>query len=120
MKIYTPNDLSPEDYKYVVEGGDPGFNPEYNRWVMNETIRINDERAKKNKKEYLDRLGERVHAVAMYMRHVYEGKSTTVEKYLGRNYLAHLRGDDIRTTVAAKISEKAWKNAKKINRSPIG
>ncbi len=118
MSFARPEDLDSRDYKYIIEDGDEGFSPRRNQHVIENTIKLNDERNRQSKKEYIDKIEERVDAGMAWLKHVdHYGKSTSLEKYLGKNYLAQLRGDDIRNTLVTKLSQKAWQNQTPIRRS---
>jgi len=77
-------------------GEDPNFSPERNKAIIDETIRANEQNVLRKRKEYDEAISERAEAVASYLNHLKNGKSSTVEKYFGRRMLAQLRGDDIR------------------------
>ena len=87
-----------EDWKYMEQMpyGDPDFDPEHNRRVIEEVNRENDEMEKKRDREFSEQTKERTTAAAQYLRNVAQGKSVTaIDKYFGKRYLAYLRGKEI-------------------------
>jgi hypothetical protein len=84
-----------EDYKFFKEKGDPGFSPERNKYVIEKTIAKYEANRKRKMQQFQDNLGERTEAVAMYFKHLTQGKTTPVEKYFGRRNLAYLQGQNI-------------------------
>ncbi|MEK9208154.1 MAG: hypothetical protein AAB922_06730 [Patescibacteria group bacterium] len=80
---------------FLVDGGDAGFSPSRNRAVIEDTIKKYEIlRARKNK-EYNDKLGERVDAVATYLKSMAADSNKPVEKYFSKKELAYLRGKKI-------------------------
>lgn len=96
--------LDPRDHKYIIEGGDPGFNPDRNKAIIAKTIRDAEAYNKAQWYKWRDQLGERAEAAAYYLKHVDRNKSTSVENYFGRNELARLRGDDIRMDLLSRLA----------------
>lgn len=90
-------DLQKLDHiRYFKEEGDLGFSPERNKKVVEDTIKKYELEREQAQKVYSDQLGERSHAVSSYLMHLQRGnKSTSVEKYFSKAYLAHLRGKKI-------------------------
>lgn len=116
--------ISREDWKYMEQKpyGDPGFDPEHNRRVIEETEREMDELDKKIDRDFSEKTRERTTAAAHYLRNVAQGKGVTqVDKYFGKRYLAYLRGQEVirelksRMTPAllAKLQSK-WKRKGKL------
>lgn len=82
--------------RFFVEGGDPGFSPEKNKYIINKTIKQHEANLKRKVKEYDEELGERADAVAQYLTHLsHSHNSTTVEKYFGKKNLAALQARKI-------------------------
>lgn len=81
--------------KYFVEHP-TDFSPERNKEVVKKSIEDYEIKRKFNSDKFTDQLKERVHAAASYILHT-NGlhKSTSVENYFTRSYLAHLQGQRI-------------------------
>jgi hypothetical protein len=80
---------------YFVEDGEAGFSPEYNKMVIDRTIKKSLENRRKKRKAYVESIRERSDAVVTYLKHIDTGKSTPVERYFSREELARLRGQKI-------------------------
>jgi membrane protein involved in colicin uptake len=80
---------------YFVEDGEAGFNPEYNKMVIERTIKKAQENRKKKHKEYVESLRERSDAVATYLKSRKAESNRPVEEYFTKRELAHLRGEHI-------------------------
>ena len=86
------------DEKYMMVDPDPDFDPEHNKRVIEETIKENDARRRKNLKEHEEEIRERSAALAMYMKSLSQsGATSDMQKYFGRRELARLRGEEILT-----------------------
>ena len=86
------------DYQlYLVEDGEAGFSPERNKYVIEKSIKEYEAMRKRRMKDYQDNLGERTDAVATFLTSKFAQYSAfpNIEKYFGRQYLAHLRGEQI-------------------------
>ena len=81
--------------RFFIEGGDPGFNPDRNKAVIEGTIKHNNNLLRNYYMKYNDKLRERVNATVMYMRHLNSGKSGNASKYFGKRELARLRGIEV-------------------------
>lgn len=92
-----------KDKKFFVEKGDQGFNPDRNKFIIEETIRQHDKNMKKKDKEYVDKLRERTDAVVCYLKRLVNGSSLSVEKYFGKRELARLRGEQIVNRIKGNI-----------------
>lgn len=76
--------------------GDPDFDPEHNRRVIEEVDRWNDKMDRKRERDFKEKMSERTNAVASYLKNVTEGKGVIgADKYFGRRYLAYLRGEEV-------------------------
>lgn len=76
--------------------GDPDFDPEHNKRVIAEVNAANDELDKKKDRDHSSDVRERSNAAVSYLQNVSQGKGVTdVDKYFGKRYLAHLRGEEI-------------------------
>ena len=77
------------------------YDPTRNKKIVEATIRKNDALRKKKIKEFDEQLGERVEAVAHYLKALDRGDTgSPAEKYFGRKELAHLQGQKIMREVA--------------------
>lgn len=95
MKILSGQDE--DKRRFLIEAGDPGFSPDRNEDTINRTIAIHEANVKRREKEYADQLGERVDAVATYLKHLSHSHNTTpAEKYFGKKNLAALQGRKIK------------------------
>lgn len=102
-----PKPIPKSDWGYVPVDPDPDFDPERNQRIIDETIKESRARRRKLQAEYDEKLRERTSAVAQYLKGIEKGKTSNVEKYFGRSYLAKLRGQEILETVRnAKKKEK--------------
>ena len=74
----------------------PGFDPEHNRRVIEQTIKENDAKRLKAGKEHEEAIRERSAALATYLKSLSQGNATSdMKKYFGRKELARLRGEEI-------------------------
>jgi hypothetical protein len=96
--------IARQDWKFVKVEPDPDFNPQHNRRVIDEVMREAEVLSRKRKREFAEGLGERASALATFISSVnLGGKSEAVEKYFGKKFLKHLKGDD-------KIAERQSKD----------
>lgn len=117
--MITTNQLHPSDREFIITKPDADFSPERNKAVIEETIKKTRERVRSGYTGWRDKMGERVHAVASYLIHS-NRKDTPLEKYFTKQYLAYLRGDDIRNMLMTSLSQKAWQNQRIISRGKRG
>jgi hypothetical protein len=80
---------------YFIEEGEPGFNPDHNKAVIERTIRKTDALRKKKLKQYIDALGERSDAVATYLKSRTAEGNSPIERYFGKKLMSRLRGEKI-------------------------
>ena len=80
---------------FLVDGGDPGFNPARNKAIIEDTIKKYELMRERKRRDYNDKLGERVDAVATYLKSMAADSNKPVEKYFSKRELAHLRGKKI-------------------------
>lgn len=84
------------DYgKWFKEGGDVGFSPEKNKYIIEKTIKKHEANIARKIKSYEEQVRERADAVATYLKSVANGKEKSVDAYFGRRELARLRGQQI-------------------------
>lgn len=87
----------------------PDFNEAHNRSVIEKTIKDTEANYLRRKKHWEDELGERTEAVGAYIRHlVHKNDSTPVEQYLGKQYLAQLRGEQKLAKIRRMAQEKGY------------
>lgn len=92
------NKKQERDYKkYYVLVPDADFNPEKNKFVVEEAIRKTDEYKKLQRRIHMDNIRMRSEAVASYLTTEKGGarSGVDIEKYLGKRNLAVLRGEDL-------------------------
>lgn len=88
--------VAKSDWKFVRVDPDPNFNPKHNKRVVDEVIKETDVISRARKREFAEGMGERASALAQFISSVnLGGKSTSAEKYFGKEYLDHLKGKDI-------------------------
>lgn len=84
-----------EDIPYIVDKPSPNFSPERNKKVIAESIRKAEAKRRQAWKEWEKPARERTEALAFYLKHLDQGKNTSVEKYFGQEYLRYLRGQSL-------------------------
>lgn len=102
MKIKEEK-VNPLDWKYMEQNpdGDPGFDPEANQRVIDETIAWTEKNYRAKKNEFDQAAKERSEAAAMYVRSLDNGETTSALKYFGRRELARLRGEEVLNKIKA-------------------
>lgn len=81
------------DWGHVPVDPDPGFDADRNRSVIDEVIAESESNRRKKQRQFDEQLGERAQATAQYLKSLQKGgKSSNVEQYFGKKYLAHLVG----------------------------
>lgn len=96
-----------DDHNFLLKYGkkeDPYFSPERNKAVIEGTIRAYEAKRAIARKAYGEQIGERANAVAMFLKHVNNGKGNNVVNYFGRRELARLRGEEIATQLRGRVS----------------
>jgi proline dehydrogenase len=88
---------------YFVEDGEEGFNPEYNKMVIERTIKKTQANRKKKQHDYVDALQERTDAVATYLKSRSAESNRPVESYFSKRELAYLRGEKIMQKVKGSL-----------------
>jgi len=91
---------------YFVEDGEEGFNPEYNKMVIERTIKKTQENRKKKHNAYIEALRERTDAVATYLKSRAAESNTPVERYFSKRELAYLRGEKIAQKIKSNLFGK--------------
>jgi len=102
------DEVARQDWKFVKVDPDPDFSPQHNRRVIDEVIKESDALSRERRREFAEGLGERASALASFISAVnLGGKSESAEKYFGKKFLKHLKGED-------KIAERQSKDGLKI------
>lgn len=103
-----------EDWNITPVDADPGFSPEHNRRVIEESIKANDLLRARKKRDGDDKLKERTTAVAQYLDDVNKGNTKSgVVDYFGRHEIARLRGEEIMGMIKSKIGNVQKQEIKK-------
>lgn len=109
-------DLHPDDYKYIVEDGDPGFNPSRNRFIVDQVLRETRDLAIKKANAWRDPFRERAEAFAAYLKSPRGAESgNSHERYFGSKIMAELVGEGIKNTLKANLSADVWQKAQRRN-----
>lgn len=87
---------------YFVEDGQQGFSPEWNKMVIERTIKKAEQLHRKKQLDYIENIRERADAVASYLKHA-DRKDTPIEKYFGKQQLAYLQGRKIVERLKSKL-----------------
>ena len=97
IKVTLMNTNEKRDYqKFFIENGEEGFSPEYNAWVVENSIRKSDIERAKRLKEHREAVAERSEAVISYLKSKFVRGTSPVEQYFGKRTLAYLRGEKIK------------------------
>lgn len=107
-----PKPIPKSDWKYVPVDPEEGFSAEHNRRVVDRSIKKYEAMRAKKQKEFDGKARERASALASYLKSLDRGNTSNVEKYFGRNYLAHLRGQEIMDYAKKKQAEEEAKAKK--------
>jgi hypothetical protein len=105
MKLKTIKEEQERDNAlYFVEDGEPGFSPEHNKFVIENSIKKYRANRRRKAKEYVEAIQERSDAVATYIKSRIAEGNTPVEKYFGKTMMAYLRGEKIMNVLKQKSS----------------
>jgi len=109
MRMVTINNkkVAEEDMKrYFKEDGDDGFNPSWNKMVIDKTIKHNEELRVAKQKAHVEAIRERASAVASFFTSKYiDSSNPDIAKYLGKRNLAYLRGQKIAAILKGKYTK---------------
>src|SRR3990167_4389753 len=105
-------EIQAQDFKYMYQkpSGDIGFDPKHNRRVIEATIKKTKAREKQLRKEYMEKVEERIDASVYFLKKLASGAYESLTpheaalKYFGRKELARLRGEQIKQELMAKIA----------------
>ncbi len=104
--IFTPKD----DYqKFHLEIPEPGFSPERNKLVVENSIKKYEANQLAKKKKFRDQTFERADAIATYFQVIRQGRRMDLRKFFTPKYLAYLRGEEIRQEYMANLNFKGKK-----------
>ena len=90
-----------KDFGFIPKDPDPGFSVEHNRKVIAQTIKDNAIREKMLKKDYMDKVEERVDAASYFAGALGRGKYSALPvqeaavRYFGKKELTRLRGQQL-------------------------
>ena len=108
-------DFNPADRRFWPDRPDAGFSPERNNSVINGVIKKYEARRVKKMKEFKKGLAERTDAVTTYLTGNYGAqRSTPIQRYFSKRYLAYLRGQDIvdslkiNSSIPSNLGYKVW------------
>ena len=108
-------DFNPMDRKWWPDKPDVDFSPSRNKAIIEGTIKQYEADRAKKMAEFKEGLAERTDATTSYLTGRYGiHRSTPVERYFGKRYLAYLRGQDIigelkmRMTQPSGLRRKVW------------
>lgn len=129
-----PDYIAPQDLRYVKVDPDPNFDPDHNKEVIEKTIKDNEKLRRSRLRDSEDKVKERSNALAIYLRSLSQGgKSTSLEKFFGKKYLAYLRGKEVMENIkqqmmlqgrdgavfTIKPSEAALKKVKRLTKKGV-
>lgn len=111
-KLKNSGVIQEQDFKYMYQNpsGDLNFSVEHNQKVIADTIKATKKREAELRKQYMNRVEERVDAGTAFLKALARGKYATMGsheaalKYFGRQELARLRGEEIKHELMAKIA----------------
>ena len=121
MKDPKKEKIDSKDFKFMEQNpyGDENFDPEYNKQIIAEVDAWNDQLLQRKDREFKEKTQERTGAVAQYLQNITQGSCVTeIERYFGRRYLAHLRGQQVirqlqeNPALLAKIRDRMEKRGK--------
>lgn len=111
--------FNPQDHvnKVDIENGwyldkpEPGFSVKHNMEVIRKTVEINKRVAELRRKQHIDEVGERAHAVSYFLTskkiQSFGATNKSLSSYFGNKELAYLRGQDIVHTIKSS-TKSVW------------
>jgi hypothetical protein len=97
-------DIKKEDLKFFVEKGEPGFNPERNKQIIENSIKKYERTVAQKRAEHRDELAERVDALVQYFCSP-KFISNPINHYFGKRWIAYLRGEQALDRIKGKRLE---------------
>ena len=91
---YTPADLDPKDYKYIVKP-DSNFSVARNQAVIKDVIESGERFAKLLKDVQRKDTEDRIDILSTYARHSLGGGEKTLEQYVGKSWMKQIYGEKI-------------------------
>lgn len=92
------------DYqKFYMVKPDPEFNPDRNKQVVEDSIKMAEDIARRKHADYLEKIAERADAAAHYAMYLERNGSSSAEKYFGKRILGQLQGRKIRKEVIDRM-----------------
>ncbi len=92
------------DYKkWYLDRPEKGFSPERNKKVIELSIAKSRLLAERRNKDYIEQIRERADAVASFLKFVDRGGDDRIDRYLGKKWLAHMRGQQIVEEVKGRM-----------------
>jgi hypothetical protein len=99
--------ISPLDFRLVPSDPDPNFSEEHNRRVIEESIKETDRIQKAKRREYDEKVDERIDAVSRFLQRVKMGVgSSDVKSYFGKKMLEYLQGDKSHVITRQNVPKK--------------
>ena len=93
--------VAKQDYRFILDKPEPGFNPERNKMVIENSIKKYEKIRAQKMKARREGVAERTDALAQYFTSP-KFTSTPFGKYFGKKWMAHLRGEQIMDEIYAK------------------
>jgi hypothetical protein len=97
IEVKAPTNEQRDYQKFHTVKEDVGFSPERNKAIIEKTIREYEKMLADRKKQYKEKIEERVEATMAYANFLDKGGNADApaEKYFGKRTLANLRGQRI-------------------------
>lgn len=90
--------------KFYLEMPDPDFSPARNQTIIENTIKKHDAKMLQKRKEATEGYQERADAITTYFKVLRQGRRPHLKQFFSKQYLAYLRGDDIRQEIMGRIN----------------
>lgn len=94
---------SRDEAVYFDSSLDPEYVKRHNDDVIARTIKATNMLRRQKQKDYIEQIAERSDAVATYLKSRMAEGNTPVEKYFGREMMAHLTGRKIMNKIQSKL-----------------
>lgn len=83
--------------KHYNRDPEPGFSPEHNKFVVENSIKKHEINMKKRDNEYNDRLMERVEAAETWLKYKDQGGELPIDKYFKSRMMAYLKAEQVKS-----------------------
>lgn len=111
-KHFGLNDMNPDNFRYYVKDPKKSFNPKKNYQLIKDTVKEYEEMRYGTSPELIEKSGEVADVLAGFAKFKLEnGKSGTIEQYLGKTTLAKIWGDKLMSKV------KTFESIKRLNKA---